>query len=261
MSEDEIVNIAIYAAKELNFKAIVLQSGEDDFYTTEKLVNIIQKIKEKSDVLIFLSIGERDENDFRKMYDAGARGVLIRFETSDNKIYNKIHIGNKSDFNKRINLIKNLKKIGYLIITGFLIGLPEQNDEIIIKDILFSITLNPDMYSIGPFIPHSETPLKDVEKISLEYALKVIAVLRLLNPESKILETTALETLDKENHGKSGLLSGANSLMINITPLKYKCHYSLYENKSGIDEELKESIDKTIKLLYSIGRAPTDLGR
>jgi len=260
MSEDEIVNLAIYAAKELNFKAIVLQSGEDDFYTTDILVRLIKKIKEKSDVLIILSIGERELDDYAKMYDAGCRGVLIRFETSNPEIYKNIHINGKSDFEKRINLIKNLREMGYLIITGFLIGLPEQTNQIIIEDILFSVNLKPDMYSIGPFIPHSETPLKDSKKIDLESSLKVIAVLRLLDPESKILETTALETLDKLNNGKSGLLSGANSLMINITPMKHKIFYNIYENKAGVEDELKDSIDKTIKLLYSIGRAPTDLG-
>ena len=117
------------------------------------------------------------------------------------------------------------------------------------------------MYSIGPFIPHSDTPLAEAKKTGLQSALKALAVLRLLDPEAKILETTALETLDSENNGKSGLLSGANSLMINITPMRFKIHYNLYQDKAGVNDELKDSIDKTIKLLYSIGRAPTDLGR
>jgi len=260
MDIDEIVQIAEHAVNDLSFKALVLQSGEDPWYTTEKLVEIIKRVRKKCGVLLFMSIGTRSFNCYKKMYEAGARGVLIRFETSNPDLYKNLHINSKSDFNKRLELIKYTKKLGYVVATGFLIGLPGQTEEDLINDVMLTKSLNPDMYSFGPFIPHPETPLSKAKTVDIETVLKVIAVCRLLDPNAKILVTTALETLDKKNGKRLGLLSGANSLMINITPERYKKLYSIYPNRAGIDKSVKENIDETLELLYSLGRAPTDLG-
>jgi biotin synthase len=260
MSIEEIVKVADFACNKLGFKALVLQSGEDFWYTTKKLVKIIKRIKERCGVLLFMSIGERSLDCYKKMYEAGARGILLRFETSNPKLYKKIHPGPKSDFQKRINLLRYANKLGYIIATGSLIGFPSQREEDLMNDILLTRTLNAEMYSFGPLIPHPETPLANTDLVNNNTVLKVIAVSRLISPKAKILVTTALETLDKENGKKLGLLSGANSLMINITPKKYKNLYSIYPNKANSDKEVKENIKDTLKLLYSLGRAPTDLG-
>tara|TARA_Y100000310_G_scaffold338641_1_gene428848 strand:+ start:525 stop:1829 length:1305 start_codon:yes stop_codon:yes gene_type:complete len=258
---DEIVKIVDYSVNQLGFKALVLQSGEDPWYTPKKLVEIIRKIKEKCSVLLFMSVGEQSFDCYKKMYEAGARGVLLRFETSNPELYKKIHEGAKADFQKRISLLKYVKKLGYLIATGSLVGLPNQTEEDLINDILLTKSLGADMYSFGPLIPHSQTPLSNTKLSEINLILKVIAISRLIDFDAKILVTTALETLDKENGGKAGLCSGANSLMINITPDKYKNLYSIYPDKAGNNKGVEECIEKTLDLLYSIGRAPTDLGR
>jgi biotin synthase len=260
MNVDEIVELADYAVNQLGFKALVLQSGEDFWYTTEKLVEIIKRIKEKCGVLLFISIGGRSFNSYKKMYEAGARGVLLRFETSNPKLYKKIHSGSKSDFKKRIKLLKYIRKLGYIIATGSLIGLPNQTEEDLMNDILLTKSLHAEMYSFGPLIPHPETPLGNIGLVDINIVLKVLAVSRLVDPNAKILVTTALETLDKKNGRKLGLLSGANSLMINVTPPKHKNLYSIYPNKAGNDMDVEKNIEETLKLLYSLGRAPTDLG-
>lgn len=257
---DEIVELAITAINELGFKALVLQSGEDDWYTTEKLVQIIKKIKAKAGVLLFMSVGERSLDCYQKLYRAGARGVLLRFETSNPKLYRKIHLGPKSDFQSRIKLLKALRKMGYLIVTGSLIGLPGQTNEDLANDILLTKSLGAEMYSFGPLIPHPRTPLAKTKKVSLKAVLKVLAVSRLVDPNGKILVTSALETLDKKNGRRQGLLAGANSLMINLTPAKYKKLYAIYLGQADRNKEVKKNIEETLKLLYSLGRAPTDLG-
>ena len=157
-------------------------------------------------------------------------------------------------------MIKDAAKIGYLIATGSLIGLPCQTNEDILNDILLTASLNAEMYSFGPLIPHPETPFAQNPKVNTDDILKAIAVSRLSNPNAKILVTTALETLDKKDGRRLGLLAGANSLMINVTPEKYKGLYSIYPSKAGADKAVLESIGETLKLLYSLGRAPTDLG-
>lgn len=258
MDIDEILKSCDYAVNELGFKALVLQSGEDPWYDEEKLLEILRRIKERCAALLVLSIGERPKDTYRKLYDAGARGVLLRFETSNPGLYRKIKPGH--ELQSRIDLIKELRGIGYLIFSGFLIGLPEQTQEEILNDIELTNSLGSEMFSFGPFIPHPQTPLSDVPRPSLDLVLNTIARARILHPDAKILVTTALETLDKENGAKFGLLSGANSLMINVTPKNYRRLYDIYPDRAGMDTEVIEKIDSVLKLLHSIGRAPTDLG-
>ncbi|MEW6026392.1 MAG: [FeFe] hydrogenase H-cluster radical SAM maturase HydE [Planctomycetota bacterium] len=265
MSVKEILASVEYAVNKLGFKALVIQSGEDPWYDDEELYTIVKQIREKFPVLIFLSIGERSVDLYKRLYDLGARGALIRFETCNEKLYARIKPG--STLKERLGLIRELKKIGYLIITGFLVGLPGQKSKDILEGIKLTAELGADqptgetgMFSFGPFIPHPETPLADSPKPKLSMMLNTIAKARLMNPDAKILVTTALETLDKKKGAREGLMAGANSLMVNITPIKYRRMYEIYPNRAGTEDEVTERIDSVLKLLKSLGRAPTDLG-
>jgi biotin synthase len=248
---------AVDNAVKLGFKALVLQSGEDFYYDKNKLKLIIKEIRNRHPVLLFISIGERDIEIYKSLYDLGARGVLIRFETANPEIYCKIKPD--SDMGKRLDLIKQLRKIGYLIVTGFLIGLPGEKKGDILKNIKLTSTLGAEMFSFGPFIPHPQTPLSNSDKPNLISMYKTIARARLMDPEAKILVTTALETLDKNNAARQALLAGANSVMINVTPVKYRKLYDIYPQRFGIDLDTQEHVNKVIELLQSLGRAPTDL--
>lgn len=258
MTIDEIVNRAGFAVEKLGFKALVLQSGEDMAYSDDALVDIVKRIRERCGVLLFLSIGERPFECYKRLYEAGAYGVLLRFETSNPAAYEAMRPGKK--LADRIGLIRRLISRGFIVATGFMIGLPGTTEQDLINDILLTKSLKPDMYSFGPLIPHPETPIAKTKKIPLGLALKTIALSRLADPKAKILATTALETLDRDGKRK-GLLAGANSLMINVTPEKYRADYEIYPNKAGNDKEIQDSIRETLDLLYSLGRAPTDLGR
>jgi len=260
MTVDEVVKIAREAVNVHGFKSLVLQSGEDPWYTTDKLVEIVEGIMEHCGVLLFMSVGSRDEECYRRMYDAGARGVLIRFETSNPELYARLHVGGpKSSLEDRIKTIKHAKKLGYLVATGSLIGLPGQKLEDIIDDVILTKSLGADMFSFGPVIPAPGTPLAETEKVGAETVLKAIATTRFADPQAKILVTTAFETLDRDGR-RRGLLAGANSLMINVTPMKYRRMYAPYPGRPDTEKDVAASIDETLKLLYSLGRAPTDLG-
>lgn len=256
MTPEEIIDVARYAAKELGFKALVLQSGDDLWYDDEKLIRIVKEVR-KLDVLIFLSIGMRPKETYRKLYDAGARAALLRFETSNEKIFEEVRPW--TNLQDRINLIKYLKSLGYVIATGFLIGLPGETDEDIINNIMLTKELGADMYSFGPFIPTEGTPLENARMPDDSKTLKTIALARFMDRQSKILVTTALETVNSDAK-KLGLLAGGNSLMINVTPAKYRDLYRIYPNKAGNDMNVERNINDTIELLYALGRAPTDLG-
>lgn len=254
MQPEEIIQLAHDAMEDYGFKAFVLQSGEDEWYDDEKLTHIVESIK-KMGALVFLSIGIRSVATYQKLYQAGARAALMRFETANSATFEKLRP--QTSFNERIALLKELKKIGYIIATGFIVGFPEETTNNIIDNLVLTRSFKPDMYSFGPFIPATDTPLASHAMLTKDEILKVIAVARLMDRDSNILVTTALETLDSQAK-REGLLAGANSLMINLTPLKYREQYAIYDNRA-CKLELKDAIDETTKLLFSLGRAPTDL--
>ena len=256
MSPDEIIKAAEYAVKELGFKALVLQSGENPNYDDEKLTYIVRKVRDFG-VLVFLSIGSRDRETYKKLYEEGARAALLRFETSDRGIFEDLRPG--TSFDERLELIKYIKELGYVLATGFIAGLPGESIDTVIDNILLTRSLQPDMYSFGPFIPAENTPLESHSFPDKDKILKIISACRFVDKNAKILVTTALETLDKKAK-KEALLAGANSLMINVTPPDLRKLYNIYDNRAGTDGEVKKTIEETLNLLYSLGRAPTDLG-
>lgn len=256
MSLEEIIKTAKSAVNNFGFKALVLQSGEDFWYDEKKLIKLVKEIR-KLNILIFLSIGERSKRTYKKLFAAGARAVLLRFETSNKKIYQKLRPG--KILTDRVELIKHLKKLSYILATGFLTGLPGETKQDIINNILLTKSLKADMYSFGPLIPAFNTPLAKQKMIAKDLMLKIIAITRFIERDAKILVTTAMETLDKKVK-EQGLLAGANSLMINVTPSGYRKKYVIYPARADKNKEIKKNIKETLDLLYSLGRAPTDVG-
>ncbi len=230
MTKEEIIEEVIAAVENKGYKLLVLQSGEDEFYTPDLLAEIVQEIKSRVRVFLFLSVGERGEEFYAKLRSAGASGILLRFETANQSLFAKLHPNGKS-LAKRFEHLSFLQKMGYFIATGFLVGLPGQTIEDIANDILTITSLKPEMVSIGPFIPSDKTPLAPCQPPNLDLVLKVIAIIRLLHKRARIPVSTALETLDPKEGRRRALQSGANALMFILTPQKYRALYSLYPNR------------------------------
>lgn len=256
MSPDEIVATASHAARELGFKALVLQSGEDYSYDRLVLAEIVRRVRQLN-VLVFLSIGMRSKQTYETLFEAGARAALLRFETSNESLFARHRPG--TTLEERLALIRHLKGMGYVLATGFLVGLPGETVDDIALNIAMTRSLQPDMYSFGPFLPVMHTPLRGSPTIDAQTVLKTIAATRLACPESNILVTTALETLDPSAR-EQALLAGANSMMINVTPKHFRPLYSIYENRACVDVEPKDAVERTVTDLKRLGRAPTDVG-
>ena len=257
LTQEQILEAARQAIQVHGFKALVLQSGEDSGYSIEELAQIIRKIKANWPALIFISFGEVGLDNLKILYDAGARGLLLRFETSNPKLYKQVTAG--KDLSSRIAHLKKAYALGYMVITGGLIGLPQQTQEDLLNDILLTKELHAEMYSFGPFIMHPQTPLAKHLSPEVETVLKVIAISRLIDAaHAKILVTTALETLNPDAR-REALLSGANSVMLNVTPLEYRSLYNIYPARAHESESIEAQIKDTIGLLMSLGRSPTDL--
>ena len=214
---DEIIEIAKKAAN-LGYKTVVLQSGEDDFYTTEIICNIVSEIK-KLDMALTLSIGEKSYDEYKAYREAGADRYLLRIETTDENLYKKLHPNMSLENRKKC--LYNLKKLGYETGSGTLVGIGQEVSSLA-DDILFFKSLDMDMVGIGPFIPHPNTPLKgEINPKNFDMALKMMAITRLVMPDINIPATTAMETINP-NGRIIALQSGANVVMPNITTTKYR---------------------------------------
>ena len=247
--KDEILLIAKNAVN-LGYKTLVLQSGEDDYYSTEKMVEIIKEIK-KLDVALTLSIGERTFEEYKEFKKAGADRYLLRIETTDEKLYKEMHPN--ASFKNRMDCLYNLKKLGFETGTGCLVGLPNQTIESLANDILFFKELNADMVGIGPFISHNETPLKDYPNGDFWLALKVMALTRIKLKDINIPATTAMETLNP-NGRIIALQSGANVVMPNVTTTNYRSKYEIYPNKICLNDNADKCYNCISGKIRAIGR-------
>lgn len=237
LSIDEILECA-EIGDTLGYKTFVLQGGEDPYFTDEIMVEIIKKIKEKHpNNAITLSLGERSYESYEKMFNAGADRYLLRHETASKKLYESLHPN--SSFENRRKSLDNLKKIGYQIGAGFMIGLPNQTNNDLVNDLLYLKKLNPHMCGIGPFIPHQDTPLCNEKGGTLEQTTTMLALIRLMLPRVLLPATTALGSIDSLGREK-GLKAGGNVVMPNLSPTNVREKYSLYDGKICTGDEAAE---------------------
>ena len=237
LSIDEILECA-EIGDTLGYKTFVLQGGEDPYFTDEIMVEIIKKIKEKHpNNAITLSLGERSYESYEKMFNAGADRYLLRHETASKELYESLHPN--SSFENRRKSLDNLKKIGYQIGAGFMIGLPNQTNNDLVNDLLYLKKLNPHMCGIGPFIPHQDTPLCNEKGGTLEQTTTMLALIRLMLPRVLLPATTALGSIDSLGREK-GLKAGGNVVMPNLSPTNVREKYSLYDGKICTGDEAAE---------------------
>ena len=234
---DEILECADIGDK-LGYRTYVLQGGEDPYFTDEKMVEIIKKIKEKyPNNAITLSLGERSYKSYETMFNAGADRYLLRHETATKELYDSLHPN--GSFENRRQCLRNLKEIGYQIGAGFMVGLPNQNNSNLIDDLMFLKELDPHMCGIGPFIPHKDTPLANEESGTLEKTTTMLALIRLMLPKILLPATTALGSIDSLGREK-GLKAGGNVVMSNLSPTSVREKYSLYNGKICTGDEAAE---------------------
>lgn len=236
----------------LGFRTFVLQSGEDGFFTDEKLTGLIRKIRVRyPDCAITLSIGEKSYESYRKYFEAGADRYLLRHETYDPDHYAKLH-PYPLQASARQQCLWDLKEIGYQVGTGFIVGSPGQTPEHLAEDLLFIRRLNPQMVGIGPFIPHKDTPFADRDPGTLELTLFLLGLLRLLLPKVLLPATTALGTIHPRGR-ELGILAGANVVMPNLSPSQARKNYTLYNNKSDVANGADKDLLTLRKSMQEIG--------
>lgn len=238
LTKEEIISCA-RLGYQLGYRTFVLQGGEDGHFNDDTVVDIVKSIKEiHDDVAITLSLGERSYESYKRLFEAGADRYLLRQETSDRDHYEKLHPQSMS-FENRRKALRDLKKIGFQVGGGFMVGSPYQTTESLIKDLRFLEELEPAMIGIGPYMTQHDTPFKDFPNGSFEMTLRLVSILRILFPYALIPATTALGTINPLGRER-GLQAGANVLMPNLSPTMVREKYSLYDNKICTGDEAAE---------------------
>ncbi len=255
LTEKEILD-TVDTIRKHEIGTVVLQSGNDPYYDTEFIAGIIKKIKAKhgDKLAITLSLGERGYDELKRWKEAGAERYLIKVETFDEKLYEKMRPGRK--LKERIIMIEWLKKLGYEVGSGIIIGLPYSNWDILSNDINRLSTLDLHMIAAGPFIPHPETPLKDFKSGDVSEALRIISILRILNFYSNIPSTSAMAAIKKESR-MEGLRVGANVIMPSFTPERVRKLYYIYPGKNQVYEDVEEDIETLKKNIIDAGFIPS----
>jgi biotin synthase len=254
-------------AKEFGFGTVVMQAGEDPGIDREWMAEVVRGIKARTGLAITLSLGERNEGDLKAWREAGADRYLLRFETTDPELYRQIHPSLPGSVSDRIDQLLKMRDIGFEIGTGVMVGIPGQTWDTLANDIWTFRDYDMDMIGIGPYISSPGTPLDGALGVELKAragkeqtpndpltALKVLALTRLVCPETNIPSTTALATLDPTSGRANGLLRGANVVMPNLTPSNYRVLYQIYPGKAGLHETADITRAKIEAQIMGLGR-------
>jgi biotin synthase len=231
MTEDEIMEVVRYL-QSIGLRTVILQSGEDPYWSTDKIVSIVKRIKETTGMRITLSVGEKTYDEYAEFKNAGADNFLLKIETTNRDIFKEIHPDD--DYDKRLQCSKWLKELGYINGSGNIIGLPGQTVQDIAGDIEFFRDMGINMIGIGPFIPAKGSPYENHPHGDIALTLRTVAVTRIVCKKVYIPSTTALASLSKDAQIWA-LNAGANTIMLINTPREYRSSYNIYDNKNMVD--------------------------
>ena len=234
------------------FRTFVLQGGEDPYFTDDKICALIRQIKAQyPDCAVTLSIGEKEHDSYQAFFDAGADRYLLRHETADEAHYGKLHPA-EMFWKHRMDCLWDLKEIGYQVGCGFMVGSPEQTVDTLYEDLQFIRKLQPHMVGIGPFIPQKDTPFGEKKAGTMEDTLRLLSIIRLLQPHVLLPSTTALGTIHPLGREK-GIQAGANVVMPNLSPVAVREKYKLYDNKICTGDEAAECRHCMARRMESVG--------
>ena len=251
LSENEIL-ACVDEGYSLGFRTIVMQGGEDAYFTDDILCRIVKEIKSRyPDCAVTLSMGERSRESYQRLYDAGADRYLLRHETADEGHYSMLH-PKELVWKERMECLHILKEIGFQTGCGFMVGSPYQTAEHLAKDLKFIEEFKPQMCGIGPFIPHKATDFASFPSGDVELTCYLLSIVRLICPTVLLPATTALGSIDGNGREK-GILSGANVVMPNLSPMDSRKKYELYNNKLSTHAESAQALDLLRQRMNAIG--------
>lgn len=263
MPPDEVLACAEQAAL-FGYGTVVLQAGEDYGLARDAVAELVRRIKAETPLAVTLSLGERADEDLVAWRQAGADRYLLRFETSNPRLYRRIHPDLPGRVSDRFAILRRLRELGYEVGSGVMIGIPGQTYDDLADDLEAFAALDLDMIGVGPFLPHPATPLgrpdvpREPEGLQVPntelLTYKVLALARLACPRANIPSTTALATVNRAQGRELGLMRGANVVMPNLTPPQYRAKYEIYPAKACLHETAEQCHGCMLARIRSIGR-------
>lgn len=264
MSDLEIMD-CVHEAVRRGYGTIVLQAGEDYGLEPGWIADLVRKIKNETPLAVTLSLGERFPEELAAWREAGADRYLLKFETSDDELYERIHPALPNRVYSRKGLLRILNELGYEVGSGVMVGLPGQSYDALVNDLFLFRDMGLDMIGAGPFLPHPQTPLgQDATYARLPHheqvpatedmSYKVVALTRILCPDANIPSTTSLASLNREAGRKLALQRGANVVMPNLTPGTYRRCYEIYPEKLCFHEDSDFEHAQLMQLFAYLGR-------
>ena len=251
ISSEDVLKAAEFTFRE-GYGSLVIQGGERrDMVFVDKITSVLSEIKRRWPLGITLSLGEQPLEVYKEWFDAGAHRYLLRIESSSRELYEKIHpLDADHSYDSRLQALVDLRRCGYQVGTGVMIGLPFQNTSHLADDLLFFKNMDIDMCGMGPYLEHSGTPLYQYRSMlapqpeRLELSLRMVALLRMLMPDINIAATTAMQAIDPYGREKA-IMAGANVFMPNLTLPEVRENYQIYQNKPGVGEDAAISSSRT----------------
>ncbi len=251
LTPEEIV-ASCRRAYDAGLRTFVLQGGENPAFAERQVARVVEQLhRAMPEAAITLSLGEQSRDTYRRWRDAGATRYLLRHETACPRHYATLHPADMS-FDHRMECLRTLRDLGYQVGTGMMVGTPGQTVDTLIRDLEFMADFRPEMIGIGPFLPHSATPLARCAPGELELTLRLVSILRLMHPSANIPSTTALATLHPEGRLR-GVMAGANVVMPNVSPVGVRSRYNLYDSKAHTGAEAVEGLAQLAAQLDTIG--------
>ncbi len=264
MTREEIFG-CVAEAVEYGYGTVVIQAGEDPGFTAEFIADMVSEIKSTTPLAVTLSLGERSDEELKLWRAAGADRYLLRFETSNRELFDKIHPSLPNRRRDRQTMLAEMGQMGYEVGSGVMVGIPGQTYEDLAADVETFARLDLDMIGLGPFISHPDTPLGSAESApsdqtpaSEELTYRTMALARLVCPKANIPSTSALATLNLAEGRELGLARGANVVMPNLTPQQYRPMYEIYPAKACIQETAKQCQSCMRRRIESLGRTVGD---
>lgn len=183
LSSEELVTQAVYNEERGVLRYSIVTSGKrlsDE--ETDQVCESIRQIKEASDIAVCVSFGLLNEDQYRKIREAGATRVHNNLESS--RRYFK-EICTTHTYDEKIEALLAAKRAGLSICSGGIMGLGETMEDRI--DMVLTLrSLGVKSIPVNLLNPIPGTPYEGKEILSNDEMCRIVAIFRFLVPDASI---------------------------------------------------------------------------
>jgi len=245
---DEIAEVLIHH-RPAAITDINIQTGEDPVGARTVVLPLVRTLQRETDLGISVCLGTLDFDLYDDLKAAGAAVYIIKFETADGTDYDRLN--SPGNLDERLEHIRWLAANGWFVSSGFIAGLPGQDETHLLDNCRLAATLPLRGCSVSPFVPGESTPLTGNAPGDAETTLNCMAILRRMRPDWMIPAVSALN-LAKSGSYRRGLQAGANLVTINLTPRGLREDYLLYKRERFIMDE-----ERVLSAIAAAGLVPS----